>query len=100
MYIVCVLITGTLQSLLKLLESFIRRYRKYHKRKPQRDDPSQPDAVKEDDNDTSDSDDDDNKRKPEYRKPWRESTVAAPVIDSDVKIGEIYSLMYIIIMFY
>lgn len=65
-----------------------QRYRKYHKRKPQRDDPSQPDAVKEDDNDASGSDDDDNKRKPEYRKPWRESTVAAPVIDSDVKIGK------------
>jgi len=30
------------------------------------------------------------KRKPEYRKPWKESTVVAPVIDSDVKIGEIF----------
>ena len=32
------------------------------------------------------------KRKPEYRKPWKESTVAAPVIDSDVKIGEIFPI--------
>jgi len=67
-----------------------RRYRNYRKTKPNSDDPT---ATQEGDHDTSDSDgddddDDDMKRKPEYRKPWKESTVAAPVIDSDVKIGE------------
>ncbi|KAL9988497.1 hypothetical protein ACROYT_G002951 [Oculina patagonica] len=66
-----------------------RGYRKYHKTKPNQSNPNQLDSVKEDEDDSgSDSDDDDKRRKSEYRKPWRESTVAAPVIDSDVKIGE------------
>ena len=73
----------------------IRHYRKYHKTKPNQINPNQVDSVKEDGDDSSGSDSDDNnkRRKSEYRKPWRESTVTAPVIDSDVKIGKIYYLL-------
>lgn len=69
--------------------SFVRKYRNYQKTKPDGDNPSQP-GDGDDETSGSDDDDDDKKRKPEYRKPWRESTVAAPVIDSDVKIGKIF----------
>lgn len=66
----------------------IRRYRNYQNTKPNNS--TQP---AEDIDDASDSDNDDDndveKRKPGYRKPWRESTVSAPGIDTDVKIGEI-----------
>lgn len=66
-----------------------RRYRNYQDAKPNRDNSTQ---AAEDNDDASDSDNDDDndveKRKPGYRKPWRESTVSAPGIDTDVKIGE------------
>ena len=83
--------TCTLQPLLHCWHYFnSRRYRKYQNTKEKRDDLTQPsETIKENDNDGDSSEnDEDTKRKQEYRKPWRESTVAAPVIDTDVKIGE------------
>ena len=70
--------------------TYSRRYRKYQNTKEKRDDLTQPsESIKENDNDGDSSEnDEDTKRKQEYRKPWRESTVAAPFIDTDVKIGE------------
>lgn len=68
----------------------IRGYRTHRKTRTDKSDPNQLDAFKEDEDDSgSDSDDNDKRKKSEYRKPWKESTVAAPIIDSDVKIGKI-----------
>ena len=81
----------TLQTLLHCQHYFnSRRYRKYQNTKENTDDLTQPsETIKENDNDGDSSEnDEDTKRRQEYRKPWRESTVAAPVIDTDVKIGE------------
>lgn len=66
-----------------------RGYRRHQKMRTGKSDPNQQDTFKGDEDDSgSDSDDNDKRKKSEYRKPWKESTVAAPTIDSDVKIGE------------
>lgn len=68
-----------------------RGYQKYNRRKSDLNNPNQPaDLAKEDGDDSSDEDDGDKdkRRKSDYRKPWKESTAPAPVIDTDVKIGE------------
>lgn len=77
----------------------MRGYRRYHKTRSDRNDPNQLDTFKEDEDDSgSDSDDNDKRKKSEYRKPWKESTVAASIIDSDVKIGKIVFLVVDIIL--
>ena len=75
----------------------IRGYRRHQKMRTDKSDPNQQDTFKGDEDDSgSDSDDNDKRKKSEYRKPWKESTVAAPTIDSDVKIGKIlFLLVYI-----
>lgn len=68
-----------------------RGYRKYNKTKTERNDPQKSaDIVKGEGDDSSNEDENktDERRKPEYRKPWKESTAVAPVLDTDVKIGE------------
>lgn len=68
----------------------IRGYRRHQKTRTDKSDPNQLDTFKEDEDDSgNDSDDNDKRKKSEYRKPWKESTVSAPIIDSDVKIGKI-----------
>lgn len=54
------------------------------------------DIVKGEGDDSSNEDENktDERRKPEYRKPWKESTAVAPVLDTDVKIGETNTYMY------
>ena len=72
----------------------IRGYRKHQKTRTDKSDLNQRNAFKEDEDDSgSDSDDNNKRKKSEYRKPWKESTVAAPIIDSDVKIGKIVFLL-------
>lgn len=75
----------------------IRGYRRHQKMRTGKSDPNQQDTFKGDEDDSgSDSDENDKRKKSEYRKPWKESTVAAPTIDSDVKIGKIlFLLVYI-----
>ena len=73
-----------------------RKYRNYKKTKPTnyKDYPEDPTRDNNEDIDDSDdyeeeeNDQDNNNRKQVYRKPWNESTVAAPVIDTDVQIGK------------
>lgn len=71
-----------------------RKYRNYKETKAIENDSEQP--VRDDNEYSGDSDDeeeeendeDNNRRKQAYRKPWKESTLAAPVINTDIKIGE------------
>jgi len=77
----------------------IRGYRKHQKTRNDKSDPNQQDTFKEDEDDSgSDSDDNVKRKKSEYWKPWKESTVTAPVIDSDVKIGKTVFLLVDIIL--
>lgn len=69
----------------------IRKYRNYKKSKPINVDLDN--QTRDSNEDICDSDDneeeyDNNKGEKIYRKAWRESTVTAPVINSDVKIGK------------
>ena len=73
----------------------VRKYRNYKETKAIENDSEQP--VRDDNEYSGDSDEeeeeendeDNNRRKQAYRKPWKESTLAAPVINTDIKIGKI-----------
>ena len=77
------------------LNSFdiIRKYRNYKKSKPINVDPDNQtrdsnEVICDSDDDVEEDEYDNNKGEQIYRKAWKESTVTAPVINSDVKIGK------------